>query len=70
MALRKRAGIRSDSKLEILCAERDIYVARCNGNVVLKLGPRFDMGGLVPKAAEGWRLVQSGNDYAVWEKAA
>lgn len=27
LAIRKRNGIRSDSKLEILCAEGDMYVA-------------------------------------------
>ena len=70
MALRRRAGIRADSMLEILAAESDMYVARCNGNVTLKLGPRFDMGGLVPRKEEGWSLVQAGQDFAVWEKAA
>ena len=70
VALRRRAGIRADSKLEILAAEQDMCVARCNGNVTLKLGPRYDMGGLVPRKEEGWRLVQAGNEYAVWEKVA
>ena len=41
VAVRKRAGIRADSKLEILAADKDMYVARCNGSVVIKLGPRF-----------------------------
>lgn len=68
MALRQRAGIQADSKLEILAAERDMYVARINGNVTLKLGPRFDMGGLVPRKEDGWALAAAGNDFAVWEK--
>lgn len=69
VAIRKRAGLRADSPLEILAAERDMYVARCGGRVTLKLGPRYDMGGLVPKAADGWRMAAKGQDWAVWEKA-
>ena len=69
MALRKRAGIRADSKLEILCAEGDMYVARCNGNVTIKMGPRYDMGGLVPKESDGWKMAAKGQDFAIWEKA-
>lgn len=71
VSVRKRAGIRADSKLEILAAERDMYVARCNGNVTVKLGPRFDMPAhLVPRREEGWVLASSGQDFAVWLKAA
>ncbi|EFN58641.1 hypothetical protein CHLNCDRAFT_29945 [Chlorella variabilis] len=69
VALRKRAGIRADSKLEILCAEGDMYVARCNGNVTIKMGPRYDMGGLVPKESDGWKMAAKGQDFAIWEKA-
>ena len=36
--------------------------------VVLKLGPRDDMEGLLPKAAEGWVLCIAGLHFAVWEK--
>ena len=67
MSVRKRAGIRADSKLEILAAERDMYVARCGNTVTLKLGPRFDMPPhLVPSKEEGWELAASGKDWAVW----
>jgi alpha-amylase len=69
VVLRQRVGIRADSKLEILAAEKEMYVARI-GNVMIKLGPRYDMGGLVPRTKEGWRLVQVGSEYAVWEKVA
>jgi len=51
-----------------MCAEGDMYVARIGGRVTVKLGPRFDMGGLLPSEEEGWHFVMSGNDYAVWEK--
>lgn len=70
VAIRKRAGLRADSPLEILAAEKDLYVARCGGRVTLKLGPRYDMGGLVPKASDGWRMAAKGTDFAVWEKDA
>lgn len=66
VALRKRAGVRADSKLEILAAEHDMYVARI-GNVMIKMGPRYDIGDLAPSKEE-WRKVQTGQDYAVWEK--
>ena len=68
MHLRQRAGIRADSPLEILAAERDMYVARIGSTVTIKLGPRYDMGNLVPRKEEGWQLAASGKDWAVWEK--
>lgn len=36
--VRKRNGIKSDSKLEILCAEGDMYVARINERCVVLAG--------------------------------
>jgi alpha-amylase len=68
VALRQRAGIQADSKLEILAAEHDMYVARINGNVTIKMGPRYDMGNLVPRKEDGWAMAASGKDFAVWEK--
>ncbi|PNH11658.1 Alpha-amylase type B isozyme [Tetrabaena socialis] len=67
-ALRRRAGVVSDSKLEILAADSDMYVARVADSLVIKLGPRGDMGSLVPSEAEGWKFAMSGKDWAVWEK--
>ncbi|KAL4457429.1 hypothetical protein ABPG75_012294 [Micractinium tetrahymenae] len=70
VSIRKRAGLRADSKLEILAADRDMYVARCGGNVTVKLGPRFDMPQhLVPRKQDGWALAASGRDWAIWERA-
>lgn len=37
--------------------------------VVVKLGPRMDMGPLLPDPRD-WTLVTSGLDYAVWEHKA
>lgn len=35
--------------------------------VVVKLGPRYDMGRLLPNEKE-WAFVTSGKDFAVWER--
>ena len=46
-----------------------MYVARVTGRrrqVILKMGPRFDMGSLYPK---GWDAVVSGKNFAVWANA-
>lgn len=67
--LRLRAGLQNGSKLEILCADPDMYVAKIADKVMVKLGPRFDMGHYLPKKEEGWKMAVSGNDFAVWEKA-
>ncbi|GFR45415.1 hypothetical protein Agub_g6794 [Astrephomene gubernaculifera] len=67
--LRRRAGIHAGSRLEVLAAEPDMYVARVGGSLTVKLGPRYDMGaGLLPREGEGWRLALSGRDWAVWER--
>ncbi len=34
----------------------------------MKLGPRYDMGCLVPKESDGWKIVTYGKDFAVWER--
>ena len=68
LQLRQRAGIRADAAVEILAADADMYVARIASSVVIKLGPRFDMGQLLPDAAQGWGLAASGTNWAVWEK--
>jgi alpha-amylase len=67
-ALRKRAGIKADSKIKILVAEKDVYIAEINGSLVLKLGPRYDGGDAMPKESDGWVLAASGKDWAAWEK--
>jgi alpha-amylase len=68
VALRKRAGIRADSKIKILAAEKDLYIAEINSNLVLKLGPRYDGGDAMPKKSDGWVVAASGKDWAVFEK--
>ena len=68
VALRKRNGLKANSKIKILAAESDLYVAEINGNVRCKMGPRFDLGHLTPNKKEGWVVAMTGKDWAVWEK--
>ncbi|KAL3134045.1 Alpha-amylase A type-1/2 [Trebouxia sp. C0010 RCD-2024] len=70
MRLRKRQDIHAGSKLEILCADRTMYVARIDDRVVVKLGPQQNMGIMLPTSEQGWRLSLAGHDFAVWEKSA
>ena len=65
--LRIRAGIRADSKLEILHCTDSVYVARVTGSkskVLVKLGPDFDMGPAAPD--DSWSFWLSGNGWACW----
>ena len=66
--MRRCNGIVSDSKLEIKAAEADMYVAVVADRVTLKLGPRMDIGGLAPRAEDGWRVAVAGRDFCVWER--
>ncbi|TVU06483.1 hypothetical protein EJB05_49702 [Eragrostis curvula] len=63
---RSRNGIHPGSKLEILKADGDLYVAKIDDKLFMKLGPRMDLGNLIPA---GFHVVASGNDYCVWEKS-
>jgi alpha-amylase len=68
---RRDAGIIAKSKLEIQCAEGDMYVGcitGTKGSLVLKLGPRYDMGVLLPKQENGWSKTAVGKDFCVWFK--
>ena len=66
--LRQRAGINAASKIDILAADKDVYIARIDDAVVIKMGPRYDMGEFLPEESEGWEMVLTGNDWAIWEK--
>ncbi len=66
--IRQRNGIDAGAKLEIFCADADLYMACINDKVVLKLGPRHDIGDLCPKECEGWHFAMAGTDFCIWEK--
>ncbi|KAI4964061.1 hypothetical protein ZWY2020_008435 [Hordeum vulgare] len=65
VSVRTRHGIHSESKLQIIEADADLYLAEIDGKVIVKLGPRYDVGNLIPG---GFKVAAHGNDYAVWEK--
>lgn len=65
-AHRRRNGINARSSLEILCSDGDMYLAKVDDRLMVKLGPRYDMGDLSP--GEAWKMVSSGKDFAVWER--
>lgn len=66
IAVRKQNDINAASKVHIATAESDLYVATIDERVILKIGPRFDMGHLTPNAE--WQIAAVGKDYCVWEK--
>jgi len=44
-----------------------MYVATIDDKVMVKLGPRYDMGKLTPKKEE-WQKAINGKDFCVWER--
>ncbi len=64
MKVRQDNGLHSESPVSIQRAEWNVYAAIIDGKVAMKIGP----GSWSPGA--GWTLRASGNDYAVWDKAA
>jgi hypothetical protein len=36
--------------------------------VLLKLGPKYDMGALAPKEGDGWARAAKGTDWCMWIK--
>lgn len=67
--IRKRNNIKANSKVNILAAENDLYVAAIGDRVRMKIGPRFDIGGLAPNLDE-WEVAAVGHEYCVWQKKA
>ncbi|KAM0844507.1 hypothetical protein ACQ4PT_056996 [Festuca glaucescens] len=65
-AVRSRNGIHPGSKLNILAAEGDVYVAMVDEKIITKIGPRNDLGSLIPS---DFHVVAHGNNYCVWEKS-
>lgn len=62
--LRKSAGVRADSTIEILEAQEKVYIAKINGNILVKLGPKMDMGSHTPP--KDATLKCYGQNWAVW----
>lgn len=64
-AVRTKNGIQPTSSLRIIAADSDLYLAAVDDKVIAKIGPKVDVGNLVPSE---YQFVTSGKDYAVWEK--
>ncbi|XP_019155877.1 PREDICTED: alpha-amylase-like isoform X2 [Ipomoea nil] len=63
ISIRNSNGISETSAIEILAADADLYVAKIDGKVTVKIGPKEDVGNLIPP---GLSPVASGQGYAVW----
>ncbi|KAG6784514.1 hypothetical protein POTOM_010210 [Populus tomentosa] len=61
--IRKTSGIGSTSTVNILASDADLYVAAIDGNVIMKIGPKMDLGNLIPS---NFQVAASGTDYCVW----
>ncbi|KAK6245245.1 hypothetical protein SCA6_008335 [Theobroma cacao] len=64
-AVRSKNGISATSTVNILASDSDLYVAAIDEKIIMKIGPKLDLGNLVPSS---YQLATSGKDYAVWAK--
>ncbi|KAJ7535987.1 hypothetical protein O6H91_12G052600 [Diphasiastrum complanatum] len=62
ISIRKRNDLRANSSCQIKAAESDVYVAAIDERVVMKIGSRFDIGGLAPNPDE-YQVAAVGKDY-------
>ncbi|KAL2651929.1 hypothetical protein R1flu_020057 [Riccia fluitans] len=67
ISLRRRNDIVANSKVNIIAAEGDLYLAEIDDHIMVKLGPRYDLGHLTPNA-DVYSVAAFGKDYCVWEK--
>ncbi|MQL00577.1 hypothetical protein EI005_25565 [Escherichia coli] len=63
--IRKRNGINPTSIVNILTVEADLYMAEIDNKIIVKIGPKQDLGNLLPPNVQ---VATSGQDYAVWER--
>lgn len=64
-AIRIRNGINARSTVEILAAEADLYMAGIDDKIIVKIGPKNDLGNLLP---QNYKVATDGVNFAVWEK--
>ena len=64
-AIRTRNGINSRSNVRILAAQAELYMAEIDEKIIMKIGPKMDLGNLLPS---NYQVATDGQDYAVWEK--
>ncbi|KAM6576215.1 hypothetical protein CsatB_028052 [Cannabis sativa] len=65
--IRGRNGINMNSNVKILAAEGDLYMAEIDEKIIMKIGPKMDLGNLLP-SSNYYKIATDGQDYAVWEK--
>ncbi|CAA3002137.1 alpha-amylase, partial [Olea europaea subsp. europaea] len=63
--IRSRNGISPTSKVQIMASDSDLYVAMIDDKIIVKIGPKMDLGNLIPP---NFQVATSGVDYAVWEE--
>ncbi|KAI3504860.1 hypothetical protein L1887_26613 [Cichorium endivia] len=66
-AVRARNGISATSHVKILAYEADLYVAEIDEKIIVKIGPKDDLGNLIPR---NFQVATSGLNYCVWVKAS
>jgi alpha-amylase len=64
VAIRKKYKLNSASKVKIVKADKDLYAAVIDQKIAMKIGPAEWSPG------DGYKLLVSGNQYAVWAKAS
>jgi alpha-amylase len=64
IAIRKRNILKSNSTLNIVAAQQNLYAAIIDNKVAMKLGS----GSWSPSGSD-WTIAASGTDWAVWEKS-
>ncbi|KAJ6971708.1 hypothetical protein NC653_032284 [Populus alba x Populus x berolinensis] len=58
----KLTGLASASTVNILASDADLYVAAINDNLTMKIGPKTDLGNLIPS---NFQVATSGTDHCV-----
>ncbi|KAF7134355.1 hypothetical protein RHSIM_Rhsim08G0234000 [Rhododendron simsii] len=63
--LRRNKGISETSKVQILAVDSDLYVAKIDEKIIVKIGPNDVPRNLIPT---NYHVIHSRQEYAVWEK--
>ncbi|XP_049391170.1 alpha-amylase-like [Solanum stenotomum] len=67
ISIRKRNRICATSNVQIMASDSDLYIAMIHHKIIVKIGPKLDLGNLIPP---NYEVATSGQDYAVWEQKA
>ncbi|XP_058725774.1 alpha-amylase-like [Vicia villosa] len=65
-SIRPKNGINEKSSVNILAANADLYVAKIDDKIIVKIGQNMDIGNLLPPS---FKVVASGKDYVVFGSA-